>query len=208
MRFATLLLVLMALSCSVSLGTTTQQAQLPPTDPVGPDLVIERANTCTFKQGPGVWFFTGYVICIEVVITNQGDIPSVPTHLRVVLTVEFRPPWVDPPVPEQDLQNIGAPTHFRAQYTAAVPALKPGQVVYIPHVIMPILGGPGSLPTDPWPGGSLPYPPNRLVATVDPYKRVPESDETNNTYTFRVSTYCGECSQSEERRCKGYGPFF
>lgn len=206
MKSVVMMLAFMALIGTVAFGAALQEGT---EDAMGPDLVVQRVNTCTFRKGPGFWFLTGWVICIEVEVSNHGDAMSAPTNLKGVLTMRFRPSWTDPPVPEQDLQNINAPTFLRMPFIASVPALAPGQIAIVPHVTMPIIGGPGSLPTDPWSGGgSLPYPPNRLYITLDPYDRVEEINEGNNASSFRVNIFCGDCSEEEECRCKEYGPFF
>jgi len=213
MKSVAMMLALIALIGTVAFGATLQEGT---EDAVGPDLVVQRTNTCTFRHGPGLWFITGWLICIEVEVSNQGDAVSAPTNLKGVLTMRFRPSWVDPPIPEEDLQNINAPTFLRMPFIASVPAIAPGQSAIVPHVTMPIIGEPGAPPEDPWRydegegknKGSLPYPPSRLYITLDPYNRVKESNEGNNAASFRVSIFCGRCSQEEECRCKEYGPFF
>ena len=203
MRLAVIILSLVLLLGVGAVGTMLEGGAVPPD---GPDLVALGANTCTYRAGGGWLFFTGWAICIEIQVANYGDTVSAATDINVVLSMRFRPAWTDPPVPEKDIRDID--TYIRVPYTASVPALAPGEVAIVPHLTMPILGHPGALPSDPYdpPDGSVPYPPNRISVKVDPYNRVKETDETNNSSYFRVSTLCGDCSKEESKRCREYGP--
>jgi|GEM_PF-6835445 len=142
----------------------------------GPDLTVRIIRHCWYCKSPAPgckWFCWGnYFHCIEAVVKNQGDVHSVPTHTMVYLKIDLTP-----------LNLAGYTGVHTYRWMFHVPALAPGEE----WAARGKLWHPGdrycSPPDLPW---------NRIIARVDYFDRVEETEEGNNTYTCTIGGV--ECS--------------
>lgn len=144
----------------------------------GADLTITVIRHCWYcnEPSPGCkWFCWGnYFHCIEAVVTNQGNKPSAPTHVMIYIKLDVTP------------LNV---TGFTGVQTFRLMMHIPGLVPQETYSVVGTLWHPG--PRECTPPAGLPW--HRITAVVDCFNRVPEIDEENNSYSFRLTA--NECSE-------------
>ena len=163
-------LVLVTVLASAAVGTELA-ADLGAQEDPAPDLVLTIIRHCWYCTPPGggtFWFCWGnYFHCIEVIVSNKGDAASGPSHCLLTLKIDLTI------LGQEEWKGVHA---FR--FMLHVPALMPG----VEHSIGTKLWHPGPNTCVPV---ELPW--NRVIGEIDPYNRVPEKDEENNTYTTELA---------------------